>query len=130
MKTAQLKSVAPASAVARPTMAQRATFKAAPAPSVARPSFARRVQKLQKAAGVQARNVVVVRAADDKVRPGVPARRLWGPCSIRQRTAGPASRPWRLQLVGIGAVAPERRRRCLGPAPNPAAPRLPARRWW
>lgn len=67
MQTAQLKAAAPACAVARPSMAQRSAFKAAPAPSVARPSFARRVQKLQKAASVQARNVVVVRAADDKV---------------------------------------------------------------
>ncbi|PRW33798.1 phosphoribulokinase [Chlorella sorokiniana] len=67
MQTAQLKAAAPACGVARPSMAARSSFKAAPAPSVARPSFARRVQKLQKAAGVQARNVVVVRAADDKV---------------------------------------------------------------
>ena len=127
MKTAQLKAVAPASAVARPTMAQRAAFKAAPAPSVARPSFARRVQKLQKAAGVQARNVVVVRAADDKVccrRPGA------GVCGGRARSGQrqPAPQPGRgAQLGGaVRAADPQRLAALARARSKPASPSSPA----
>lgn len=126
MQTAQLKAAAPACAVARPSMAQRSAFKAAPAPSVARPSFARRVQKLQKAASVQARNVVVVRAADDKVRPGAAPRRLWGSRGFGRR-AGMQRRPPRGR-TGSKAPPPPR---AAGAAPRPAAvltaqPLLPA----
>lgn len=125
MKTAQLKAVAPASAVARPAMAQRAAFKAAPAPSVARPSFARRVQKLQKAAGVQARNVVVVRAADDKVRPWRPGAPFVGTCAIGAAGSGPGSPPVAPSPAALAAPRRRRRRRRWVPRSPPQQPSSP-----
>lgn len=128
MQTAQLKAAAPACAAPRPAMAARSAFKAGPAPSVARPSFARRVQKLQKASGVQARNVVVVRAADDKVsaRAASP-RRLW---RSRRRGSGvgrPAGGTVGRWVQGGPAAA-------RGPAAAAAAstpsPCSHGRRWW
>ncbi len=121
MSTAQLKTVAPAAAVARPTMAQRSAFKAAPAPSVARPSFARRVQKLQKAASVQARNVVVVRAANDKVRLG-PRRAVCGArgTGAVQWARQPAA-PW---PSGSKAAPPARAAPPALPLPHRPAPAL------
>jgi hypothetical protein len=68
---------------ARPTMAKAGAFRTVrAAASIARPTFGATVSKGMKASRIESQRVVVVRAADDKVREGRnagPPARLWGP---------------------------------------------------
>jgi hypothetical protein len=66
MQAAAVQKPVVAPMAARPSMAQRAAFKAAPGAAIARPNFSRTIsQRAMKASRPESR-VVVVRAADDK----------------------------------------------------------------
>lgn len=81
MQAAAVQKPVVAPMAARPSMAQRAAFKAAPGAAIARPTFSRTIsQRAMKASRPESR-VVVVRAADDKasvddlgLQPCLPAR--------------------------------------------------------
>ena len=95
MQATASRSMAPSAAMARPTQgAARSAFKANAAPAaIAKSSFARK-QLVQRAARVQSRSYVVVRAADDKASRALRLHASDLTCKRAEALLGPpAARP-------------------------------------